>query len=66
MDDHTKARLAPRAHVDLTVYTHSASALLAAGIPMSLIIDLAEPAGPRSHDVYVAEPADLAWLTPTG
>lgn len=43
-----------------------ASQLLEAGIPLTLLMDLADPAGPHSHDVYVAEPADLSWLLRAG
>ena len=30
-------------------------ALLAAGVPLSLLLDLGEPAGPRSAELYAAE-----------
>ena len=36
--------------------------LLEAGIPLTLLLDLA--AGPDSHDLYVHEPADGSWLQP--
>ena len=54
-----------RSTVDLPLLARRASALLVAGVPLSLLIDLSEPGGPRSHDVYVSEVADTAWLTPT-
>jgi len=34
--------------------------LLEAGIPLSLLLDLA--VGPRSHDLYQHEDADLDWV----
>ena len=37
-------------------------ALLKAHIPLSLLLDLAEPTGPRSAAVYAAEPGDAGWL----
>lgn len=37
--------------------------LLHAGVPLSLLLDLADPAGPDSSAVYAAEPADTAWLS---
>jgi len=36
--------------------------LLADGVPLSLLIDLA--AGPHSEEVYLSEPSDVAWLVP--
>lgn len=35
---------------------------LAAGIPLSLLVDLLDDAGPRSDVIFAAEPADLSWL----
>ena len=54
-----------RSTVDLPLLARRASALLVAGVPLSLLIDLSEPSGPRSHDVYASELADMAWLAPT-
>lgn len=34
--------------------------LLEAGIPLSLLLDLA--IGPHSHDLYDGEEADISWL----
>ncbi len=36
--------------------------LLGAHLPLSLIMDLAMPAGPHSRDLLTAEPADTSWL----
>ena len=54
-----------RPQVDLPLLARRASALLEAGVPLTLLIDLCEPTGPRSRDVYAAEPGDTDWLTPT-
>jgi hypothetical protein len=52
-----------RAQVDLPLLARRASALLEAGVPLTLLIDLSDPAGPRSRDVYESEPATTEWLT---
>jgi hypothetical protein len=39
---------------------------LAEGVPLTLLIDLLEPAGPRSRDIHDGEPAEVAWLMPVG
>lgn len=39
-------------------------ALLEAHVPLSLLLDLADPAGPDSAGHFTAEPADLSWLQP--
>jgi len=36
--------------------------LLAAGVPLTLLLDLAEPAGPDSRELYVAEGIPAQWL----
>ena len=38
-------------------------ALLAAHVPLTLLLDLAEPAGPRSQEILVGEPGDAGWLS---
>jgi hypothetical protein len=62
---HEPRALLTRPQVDLPLLARRASALLEAGVPLTLLIDLSEPAGPRSRDVYAAEPGDADWLTPT-
>lgn len=37
-------------------------ALLCAGVPLSLLLDLLDPRGPRSDELYEAERSDAAWL----
>jgi hypothetical protein len=54
-----------RSQVDLPLLARRASSLLEAGVPLTLLIDLSEPSGPRSHDVYASEAGDAAWLTAT-
>lgn len=52
----------PHAPVDLPLLARRASALLEAGVPLTLLIDLSNPAGPRSREVYESEWADTAWV----
>lgn len=40
------------------------SALLADGIPLSLLLDLASPRGPHSAELWADEAPDLHWLLP--
>jgi hypothetical protein len=54
-----------RSQVDLPLLAQRVSALLEAGVPLTLLIDLSEPTGPRSHDMYASEIADMEWLTAT-
>ncbi len=42
--------------------THPVMTALAAGVPLSLLADLANPAGPDSRRIYDTETADLSWL----
>lgn len=35
---------------------------LAAGVPLALLADLLDPAGPPSREIYGREMADLSWL----
>jgi hypothetical protein len=37
-------------------------AALAAGVPLTLLADLADPAGPDSRRILATETADLSWL----
>jgi hypothetical protein len=39
-------------------------AWLAAGIPLTLVVDLLDELGPRSEVILADEPADLHWLEP--
>ena len=52
----------PRSQVDLPLLAARVTAMLEARVPLTLLIDLAEPAGPRSHDLYASEHADSDWL----
>ncbi len=31
------------------------------GVPLSLVLDLISSEGPDAHQIYLDEPADLAW-----
>ena len=46
---------AQRSPIDIEALVHRTSCLLEAGVPLTLLLDLAEPAGPHSTAVYVAE-----------
>jgi hypothetical protein len=37
-------------------------AALAAGVPLTLLLDLADPSGPDSRTNVATEVADLSWL----
>ena len=39
-----------------------AESLLAAHVPLSLLLDLVDPGGPRSRDLLTAEPGTADWL----
>jgi hypothetical protein len=41
---------------------HPVMAALAARVPVTLLMDLADPAGPDSRAVIATETADLSWL----
>jgi hypothetical protein len=41
---------------------HPVMTALAQGVPISLLMDLADPAGPDSRTVLATEVADLGWL----
>ena len=41
---------------------HPVMTALARGVPISLLMDLADPAGPDSRTVLSTEVADLGWL----
>lgn len=53
----------PRPTLDVAVLVRRTSGLLAAGVPLTLLLDLAEEDGPRSQHWYAEEPAELDWLT---
>lgn len=53
---------APRATLDVAVLVRRTSDLLAAGIPLTLLLDLADEGGPHSQQRYTEEPAEMGWL----
>ena len=60
----TRVRDAPPLHpLDVHVLVERTEALLRAGIPLTLLLDLGLPDGPRSRHLYVQEPGDAGWLT---
>ena len=42
--------------------THPVLTALGRGIPLTLLLDLAEPSGPDSRAIIATETADLEWL----
>ena len=51
-----------RAAVDLPVLRQRTRDLLAAHVPLALLLDLAEPKGPDSAGCYAREGGDTTWL----
>lgn len=51
-----------RPSLDLPALAARTGALLRGGVPLTLLLDLADPRGPRSGALYGQEPADLSWL----
>ena len=52
----------PRQSIDVAVLVRRTQDLLAAGVPLTLLLDLGESTGPHSEERYSAEPADLSWV----
>ena len=52
--------------LDLPSMAARTEALLRSHVPLSLLLDLAEPRGPRSDVLYGVEAADLGWLRQGG
>lgn len=48
--------------LDVAVLVRRTHELLAAGVPLTLLLDLADEAGPRSHIHYATEGGDLRWV----
>jgi len=46
----------------LVVHDMNPLDLLAEGVPITLLMDLARPDGPVSHRLLIDEKADLGWL----
>ena len=53
----------PRHVADVGVLVRRTQHLLQAGVPLTLLLDLAED-DPHSGTRYATEQADLSWLTP--
>ncbi len=41
---------------------HTPAALLAAHVPLSLLLDIADPTGPHSRELLAEEPGSADWL----
>ena len=61
-DSSTLPMPAPRPTLDVGVLVRRTHDLLAAGVPLTLLLDLAEDGEPRSRQRYADEPAELGWL----
>lgn len=48
--------------VDVAVLVRRTTALLGAGVPLTLLLDLAEPFGPDSAGRFTSEGGDVTWL----
>ncbi len=48
--------------VDLPSLSRRTTALLEAGVPLTLLIDLTDPAGPRSQQAYTDEGGVTDWI----
>lgn len=51
-----------RRSVDVECLVRRTGALLAAGIPLTLLMDLCDPAGPHSRERFLDEGGDAGWL----
>lgn len=51
-----------RRAADLSALVARTQALLDGRVPLSLLLDLADPRGPRSAALYQDEVADCGWL----
>ena len=52
----------PRHAVDVSVLVHRTQELLEARVPLTLLLDLVDEAGPHSEDRYRAEGGDTGWI----
>lgn len=52
----------PRRTLEVPTLVRRTQDLLAAGVPLTLLLDLAEDSGPRSQQRYAEEPPELSWL----
>lgn len=59
-------RLAPSAEPAVPTADHLGMELLAAGVPLSLICDLADVDGPVSAQICAEEPGDVTWCAQPG
>jgi hypothetical protein len=53
---------APRHPVDVGLLVRCTQDLLASGVPLTLLIDLADEQGPNSQTRYAAEGGDVSWV----
>ena len=51
-----------RRSLDIEGLVRRTNELLAAGVPLTLLMDLTDPAGPHSQALFTQEAGDLSWL----
>ena len=51
----------PAHTVDVAVLVRRTHSLLASGVPLTLLLDLAAADGPRSQERYAVEGGDASW-----
>lgn len=51
-----------RRSLDIEGLVRRTNDLLAAGVPLTLLMDLTDPAGPHSQALFTDEVGDLSWL----
>lgn len=54
----------PRHSADVPVLVRRTCDLLQSRVPLTLLLDLAEPYGPDSVERFTAEGGDTAWIHP--
>jgi hypothetical protein len=52
--------------VDVPALVERTSELLRTGVPLTLLLDLAEEGGPRSAQHYATEGGDVSWVRRQG
>lgn len=62
----TSASPDPHRFADVPALVERTSRLLRNGVPLTLLLDLAEEDGPRSAQHYTAEGGDVSWVRRSG
>lgn len=56
----------PHPFADVPALVERTSELLRTGVPLTLLLDLAEEDGPRSAQHYASEGGDVSWVRRSG